>query len=203
MTRFACLPQVFIHALKAAAVACLVVLAMPPAPATSEDGPPATAHDFSFDMPFGAPLALRDFAGKPVLVVNTATECGFSAQFAGLQQLHQTYGAKGLVVLGVPSNDFGGQEPRADGEIAKYCEAKYGAEFPLTAKTSVRGKEAHPFYLWAAETLGPAARPNWNFHKYLIGPDGRLAAWFPTPVPPTAPAVTGKIETLLAAGPAN
>lgn len=203
MTRITSMPRVFPSVMKAAALAAFAILALLPVPATAEDGRDVSAHDFTFDMPYGAPLALKDFAGKAVLVVNTATECGFSGQLAGLQQLHETYGAKGLVVLGVPSNDFGGQEPRADGEIAKFCEAKYGAEFPLTAKTSVRGKKAHPFYLWAAETLGPAARPNWNFHKYLIGPDGRLAAWFPTPVPPTAPAVTGEIETLLAAGPAN
>jgi len=203
MTRISSLPHVLPSVVKAAALAAFAVLAVLPVPATAEDGREVTAYDFTFDMPYGAPLALKDFAGKAVLVVNTATECGFSGQLAGLQQLHESYGEKGLVVIGVPSNDFDGQEPRADGEIARYCEAKYGAEFLLTAKTSVRGKEAHPFYRWAAETLGPAARPNWNFHKYLIGPEGRIAAWFPTPVPPNAPAVTGEIEALLTAGHTN
>lgn len=156
-----------------------------------------TAHDFSFEMPHGDPLALKDFRGKAVLIVNTATECGFSGQLSGLQQLHEIYADRGLVVLGVPSNDFGGQEPRQDGEIAKFCAAKYGAAFPLTAKTSVKGKAAHPFYQWAADTLGTAARPYWNFHKYLIGPDGRIVAWFATPTSPTSTKVTREIEQVL------
>lgn len=156
-----------------------------------------SAHAFTFEMPFGEPLALKDYAGKAVLVVNTATECGFSGQLAGLQKLHEAYSDRGLLVLGVPSNDFGGQEPRADGDIAKFCEAKYGAEFPLAAKTVVKGDQAHPFYLWAARELGPTARPYWNFHKYLIGPDGSIVAWFPTPMPPTAPDVTAAIEKVL------
>ncbi|MEO9526435.1 glutathione peroxidase [Roseibium sp.] len=157
-----------------------------------------SAHAFSFAMPHGDPLALKDLKGKAVLIVNTATECGFSGQLSGLQDLHETYADRGLVVLGVPSNDFGGQEPRADGEIAKFCEGKYGATFALTAKTPVRGKAAHPFYRWAADTLGSAARPYWNFHKYLIGPGGRVVAWFPTPAPPTSAGVTRAIEAVLA-----
>lgn len=157
-----------------------------------------TAHDFSFEMPYGEPLDLKDLSGKVVLVVNTATECGFSDQLAGLQQLHETYAPRGLVVLGVPSNDFGGQEPRKDGDIAKFCEATYGTEFTLTAKTPVKGKAAHPFYRWAADELGFAARPYWNFHKYLIGPDGRIVAWFATPTRPVSPKVTAEIERQLA-----
>jgi glutathione peroxidase len=197
MTRTISLPLAFASALKAAVPVAFAMFVMLVTPAAAEDKAGVTAHAFTFAMPFGDPLSLKDFTGKAVLIVNTATECGFSGQLAGLQQLYETYGEKGLVVLGVPSNDFGGQEPRADGEIAQYCEAKYGAEFPLTAKTSVRGKTAHPFYEWAGTTLGAAARPNWNFHKYLIGPDGHITAWFPTPVPPTAQAVTAEIETLL------
>ncbi|XHC09909.1 glutathione peroxidase [Labrenzia sp. ac12] len=156
-----------------------------------------SAHAFTFEMPYGEPIALKDYAGKAILIVNTATECGFSGQLAGLQKLHETYSGRGLLVLGVPSNDFGGQEPRADGDIAKFCEAKYGAEFPLAAKTVVKGKKAHPFYRWAASELGPTARPYWNFHKYLVGPDGSILAWFPTPVPPTSSDVTAAIEKAL------
>lgn len=173
-----------------------------PVPA-AEPGPTASAHDFTFEMPHGAPLALKAHKGKAVMIVNTATECGFSGQLAGLQQLHETYAGRGLVVLGVPSNDFGGQEPRADGEIAAFCEAKYGAAFPLTAKTSVKGADAHPFYQWAADTLGTAARPYWNFHKYLIGPDGRIVAWFATPTSPTSPKVIAEIEKVLDGLPAS
>ena len=180
--------------------AALFGLAVPLGAVQAETAPASTtsAHDFSFEMPHGNPLTLKEFEGKAVLVVNTATECGFSGQLSGLQQLQETYGDKGLVVLGVPSNDFGGQEPRDDGEIAKFCEARYGATFPMTTKTSVKGRNAHPFYQWAAETLGPAARPYWNFHKYLIGPDGSIVAWFATPTAPTSNRITSEIETVLA-----
>jgi len=183
--------------IRIAAVLLILAGTLGPTQAVAEDATGATAHDFSFDMPHGDPLSLKDFQGKAVLIVNTATECGFSGQLAGLQQLHETYADRGLIVLGVPSNDFGGQEPRADGEIAKFCEAKYGAAFPLTAKTSVKGKDAHPFYQWASDTLGTTARPYWNFHKYLIGADGRIVAWYATPTSPTSPKVTAEIERVL------
>lgn len=186
-----------------AAVLLLLAGSFGPAIAEAGDASGATAHDFSFEMPHGDALSLRDFQGKAVLIVNTATECGFSGQLSGLQQLHETYADRGLVVLGVPSNDFGGQEPRADGDIAKFCEAKYGAAFPLTAKTSVKGKDAHPFYQWVADTMGVAARPYWNFHKYLIGPDGRIVAWFSTPTSPTSRKVTAEIEQILDALPGS
>lgn len=186
-----------------AALLLLLTGTFSPAQAQSGESANKTAHDFIFEMPYGDPIALKDFRGKAVLIVNTATECGFSGQLAGLQQLHETYADRGLVVLGVPSNDFGGQEPRADGEIAKFCAAKYGAAFPLTAKTSVKGKDAHPFYQWAAGTLGTAARPYWNFHKYLIGPDGRIVAWFATPTSPTSDKVTAEIERVLDKLPAS
>jgi len=156
------------------------------------------AHAFVFDLPDGSELPLKQFAGKPVLVVNTATECGFSGQFAELQELHERYAARGLVVLAVPSNDFGGQEPRKDGEIAGYCEAKYGAQFLMTAKTGVKGKNAHPFYRWAKDSLGPMARPYWNFHKYIVGPDGSIVAWFSTPTSPTLNRIINEIEKQLA-----
>ena len=180
--------------------AALLGLAVPLGAASADitSAPAISAHDFSFEMPHGAPLSLRAYAGKVVLIVNTATECGFSGQLTGLQALQERYGDKGLVILGVPSNDFGGQEPREDGEIAEFCEARYGATFPMTAKMSVRGKDAHPFYRWAADTLGPTARPFWNFHKYLIGPDGTLVAWFATPTSPTSTKITGEIEQVLA-----
>lgn len=159
--------------------------------------PNASAHDFVFKTAEGEQLALKDFAGKLVLVVNTATECGFSGQLGGLQTLAERYKGQGLVVIGVPSNDFGGQEPRADSEIAGYCESTYGASFPITAKTPVKGSLAHPFYKWAAAELDVTARPLWNFHKYLIGPDGRIVAWFATPTPPLSSEVTSEIERRL------
>jgi len=190
MTRFIVLLSVLTGALAAALPA-----AGEPA-RTKHKG--ASAHVFSFPMPEGEPLALKDLAGKLVLIVNTATECGFSGQIGGLQTLYETYHDRGLLVLGVPSNDFGGQEPREDGDIASFCEATYGAKFPLTAKAHVKGEAAHPFYKWAVAELGRTARPHWNFHKYLIGPDGTLLAWFPTPTPPLSSNVTSEIERALA-----
>lgn len=180
----------------------LIVLVSGAPLALAGDGRETSAHAFSFDMPHGDPLQLGAYAGKAVLIVNTATECGFSGQLAELQTLHDTYANRGLVVLGVPSNDFGGQEPRADGEIGTFCKATYGAAFPLTAKTSVKGDAAHPFYRWVAETLGVTARPYWNFHKYLIGPDGQVVDWFSTPTSPTSTKVTNAIEKVLADLPA-
>ncbi|MEO1112588.1 MAG: glutathione peroxidase [Pseudomonadota bacterium] len=156
-----------------------------------------TASRFSFEMPDGSALPLSQFSGKPVLVVNTATKCGFSKQIAGLQELHERYAARGLVVIAVPSNDFGNQEPLQSSEIAGFCEAKYGAKYLMTAKTQVKGTQAHPFYRWAAETLGSAARPYWNFHKYLIGPDGSIVAWFSTPTKPTSAKIVRAIEAQL------
>lgn len=156
-----------------------------------------SALQFSFDMPDGSQLPLEQFAGKTVLVVNTATKCGFSKQLAGLQELHERYSESGLVVLAVPSNDFGNQEPLESSEIAGFCEAKYGAKYLMTAKTSVKGELAHPFYAWAAATLGSAARPYWNFHKYLIGPDGSIVAWFSTPTKPTSSKIVRAIEAQL------
>ena len=156
-----------------------------------------TAHDFTFTSIDGGPLPLSDFKGKAILVVNTASECGYTPQYKDLQALWQRYRDRGLVVVGVPSNDFGGQEPGTEAEIKRFCERQYAVDFPLTAKEHVTGHDAHPFYRWAAEVAGEAAGPRWNFHKYLVGPDGALAAWFPTKTSPTAAEVTAAVEDAL------
>jgi len=168
-------------------------------PTLSDEIPLAnkTAHDFEFQLPGGDPLPLAKFKGKPVLVVNTATECGFKGQLGDLQTLQDDYAERGLVILAVPSNDFGGQEPRAGEELKGYCSAKYGATYQLAAKSAVKGENAHPFYKWAVTQFGMTARPYWNFHKYLIGPDGTLVNWFSTPTRPTAKKVRRAIETQL------
>jgi glutathione peroxidase len=157
----------------------------------------ASAHDFSFRAIEGGDLPLAGFKGRPVLVVNTASQCGFTKQYAGLQDLWKRYRDRGLVVLGVPSNDFGGQEPGSEAEIKKFCAVNFDVDFPLAAKEPVKGDGAHPFYKWAAAELGVMAAPRWNFHKYLIAPDGRLIDWFSTPTDPLAPRVTAAIEALL------
>jgi len=143
------------------------------------------------------------FDGKAVLLVNTASFCGFTPQYEGLQALWQARRDDGLVVLGMPSNDFGNQEPGSEAEIQAFCETTFGIDFPMTAKQTVVGPDAHPLYRWAAEATGPAGVPRWNFHKILIGRDGRLAGWFGTTVAPDSPRLTAAIDAALAAGPGS
>jgi glutathione peroxidase len=140
-------------------------------------------------------------AGTPgglLLVVNTASMCGFTYQYAALQRLWEAYRDRGLVVLGVPSNDFGGQEPGSAAEIKSFCEANFDVDFPLTEKVSVRGPGSHPLFAWLRAELGPDATPRWNFHKYLIGPDGRALVTWPSGIEPDAPAVREEVERALA-----
>jgi len=141
----------------------------------------ATAYAFSFKSLDGGVIRLSEFSGRPVLVVNVASQCGFTPQYAGLAQLQQRFGDK-IAIVGVPSNDFN-QEPGGASEILDTAHGKYGVSFPLTEKTNLRGPDAHPFYRWAAAER-PLDVPTWNFHKYLVGRDGRLAAAFPTRVEP-------------------
>ncbi len=157
----------------------------------------ASAHDFSFATIDGKPLAMKDYAGKAVLVVNVASYCGFTPQYTDLEKLHEAYGAKGLVVLGVPCNDFGAQEPRAEPEIAKFCQSMYGVKFPLTAKQKAVGADAHSFFRWIAAEAGEDTVPKWNFHKYLIGKDGSLQGAWPSRVRPGSSEITGAIESAL------
>ena len=157
-----------------------------------------SAHDFTFTSIDGKSLPLSSFKGKAVLVVNTASYCGFTHQYEGLQSLWEDFRDQGLVVLGVPSNDFGAQEPGAEAEIKTFCEGTYGIDFPLTMKARVRGRDAHPFYKWAAGRLGIMARPTWNFHKYLVGPDGVLVDWFAPTTAPNATDLRKAVEAALA-----
>jgi glutathione peroxidase len=142
-----------------------------------------TAYVYSFAGLEGGDIRLSDYAGKPILVVNTASQCGYTPQFAGLQQLFDRYRERGLIVVAVPSNDFGGQEPGTPTEIMQTAHGEYGVNFPLAAKVEVKGKSPHPFFRWAASER-PLETPRWNFHKYLIGRDGHIAAVFPTDIEP-------------------
>jgi glutathione peroxidase len=157
-----------------------------------------SAYDFGFKSIDGKPMPLSDYRGKVLLVVNTASFCGFTKQYAGLQELWSKYEARGLTVIGVPSNDFGGQEPKAEGDIKSFCEGAFGVTFPLTSKQVVSGDDAHPFYKWATSAAGPDGAPQWNFHKFLIGRDGRMIASLSTRLTPTSPEVIGAIEAALA-----
>ena len=162
-----------------------------------------SAYDFSFTAIDGAPLPLAQFRGHPLLVTNTASFCGFTPQYTDLEAVWRRYRERGLVVIGVPSNDFGQQEPGSSGEIKKFCEANYAVDFPLTEKVEVVGRHPHPFFAWIAAELGDAGAPRWNFHKYLVGPDGALEGAWPSAMRPTDREVTAEIERLLPAKPAS
>jgi len=156
-----------------------------------------SASDFTFDAIDGGKLELSKWRSKVLLVVNTASFCGYTRQYDGLQSLWETYAKKGLVVLGVPSNDFGAQEPKAESEIAEFCKGAFNVSFPLTAKQAVKGDEAHPFYRWARVALR-GSEPRWNFHKYLVGRDGKLIAGYGPATEPKSPTLVSAIETALA-----
>jgi glutathione peroxidase len=155
-------------------------------------------HDFSLTGIDGKPMPMEQFKGKAVLVVNTASECGFTPQYENLEALWQRYKDKGLMVVGVPSNDFGAQEPGQATEIAQFCKINYGVTFPLADKTVVKGTDAHPLYQWAGEKAGMMGRPKWNFHKYLFAKDGTFVDWFSTQAKPDGPKITKAVEAALA-----
>jgi glutathione peroxidase len=157
-----------------------------------------TAYAFSFPALQGGDIRLAEHAGRPLLIVNTASLCGFTPQYAGLQALWTEFRDRGLVIIGVPSNDFGSQEPGGATEIAETAHHQYGVTFPMAAKAVVKGPNAHPFYRWAAEAR-PKDVPRWNFHKYLIGRDGYIADVFPESVAPEDTRVKTTIARALAA----
>jgi len=146
-----------------------------------------TVYDFEALTITGKSVPLKNFEGKPLLIVNTASACGFTPQFAGLEELHKTYGPKGLVVLGFPCNQFGAQDKGDNDEIAEFCQLNYGVSFPMMAKIDVNGGDAHPLYQWlsseAPGLLGTKAI-KWNFTKFLVGKDGQvLKRYAPTDTP--------------------
>ena len=157
----------------------------------------AGAYDFVFESIDGEKLPLNAFRGKVILVVNTASRCGFTRQYKALQSLWSKYRNQGLIVLGIPSNDFGRQEPGDESEIKTFCEVNFNVDFPMTSKVNVKGESAHPFYKWARDEMGSIAIPRWNFHKYLIAADGRLIDWFASTTDPESKRLVSAIEALL------
>ena len=159
-----------------------------------------TVYDFEALSIDGKPVALKKFQGKAMLIVNTASACGFTPQFAGLEKLHESYAPKGLVVLGFPCNQFGAQDAGSNGEIAEFCQLNYGVTFPMMSKIEVNGSQAHPLYQWlAAEAPGLLGSTSikWNFTKFLVGKDGRvLKRYAPTDKPES---LAKDIEAALAA----
>lgn len=157
--------------------------------------PPLLDHRFN-RLQDDQPQHLCQYAGRVLLVVNTASYCGFTGQYEGLEALHAKYGPQGLVVLGFPSNDFGNQEPGDSRQIADFCFNTYGVKFPMFAKSVVTGKDANPLHAELAKVSGTA--PQWNFHKYLIDRSGKLVGSFPSRVAPDDRRLTGAIEKTLA-----
>ena len=155
---------------------------------------PALPEDIAFRGITGGELRLADWRGRPVLVVNTASRCGFTRQYDDLQRLYDRFGEAGLVVLAVPSNDFN-QELASDAAVAEFCEVNFGLSFPMAGITPLRGAGAHPFYAWLSGTHGVA--PRWNFTKVLIGPDGRYRGSWGSMVNPMAPPITRAVEAAL------
>lgn len=175
-------------------IACLLVLSCPvlwAKPAVKN------AYQFSFNTAKGGVLKLSDYKGKVILIVNTASKCVFTPQFAGLEKLYQQYKDKGLVVIGIPSNDFGNQDPGANEEIVNFCQKNYGVTFPMTTKEKVTGENAAPFFQWVIESLGSNASPKWNFYKYLINKQGGLVIYYSSVVKPDATELQHQIEALL------
>ena len=159
-----------------------------------------TIYDFQAQSISGKDIALNQFKGQVMLIVNTASKCGFTPQFGGLEELHKTYAGKGLAVLGFPCNQFGSQDPGADGEIAEFCQVNYGVSFPMMGKVDVNGPKAHPLYKWlSAEAPGLLGSKSikWNFTKFLVGKDGQVIKRY---APTDKPADLAKdVEAALAA----
>lgn len=157
--------------------------------------PAASFHDLQSKRLDGKPVNLSEYKGKVLLVVNTASQCGYTRQYAGLEKLWGEYKDKGVVVLGIPSNDFGGQEPGTAEEIAQFCEQRYSVTFPMLEKVHTKGSEQSPIYQFLASKHGA---PKWNFHKYLVGKDGQVRAAFPSKVAPESPELRAALDKALA-----
>tara|TARA_B100001123_G_scaffold208752_1_gene236309 strand:- start:229 stop:780 length:552 start_codon:yes stop_codon:yes gene_type:complete len=155
------------------------------------------AYDFNFNDLDGSPLNLSEYKNKVIVVVNVASQCGFTKQYEDMQKIWEKYQAKDVIMLGVPSNDFGKQEPGSNKEIKNFCEAKFGITFPMTEKVSVKGSEAHPFYVWARKNYGKSAVPKWNFHKIIIDKNGKIADTFSSITNPSSKKFINALEKLI------
>jgi len=155
------------------------------------------AYDFKFTDLDGSSLNLADFKNKVIVVVNVASQCGFTNQYEDMQNIWEKYQSKGLIIIGVPSNDFGKQEPGSNSEIKNFCEAKFGITFPMTEKVSVKGNSAHPFYQWAYKNYGNSAVPKWNFHKIIVDKNGKINSTFTSMTNPSSNKFIKVIENLI------
>ena len=155
------------------------------------------AYDFDFKNLDTTKLSLSDYKNKVIIIVNVASKCGFTNQYEDMQKMWKKYENRGVIILGVPSNDFGKQEPGNSKEIKKFCEAKFGITFPMTEKVVVKGEKAHPFYKWAEKNYGKSAVPKWNFHKIIIGKHGKIFDTFASITNPSAKKFIKSVEKAL------
>ena len=161
-------------------------------------GTPMSVHDFKVKTIDGKEASLADYKGKALLIVNTASQCGYTPQYAGLEALYEKYRDRGFTVLGFPSNDFGAQEPGSNSEIKKFCELRYKTTFPLFSKIPVKGPDADPLYKYLTGLPGKQGGTiTWNFNKFLISPDGKVVEHFDSRVEPMSPELTSKVEQIL------
>ena len=156
-----------------------------------------TFFDFKINSINGEELDLSSFKGKTILLVNVASKCGFTNQYDDLQNLYDNFKDKGLIVIGIPTNQFGGQEPGSEKEIKNFCETNFNITFPMTSKYDVKGANAHSIYIWAKDTFGKSTVPKWNFHKILINKDGKIEDTFASFTGPLSNKVVKKIEQIL------
>jgi glutathione peroxidase len=156
-----------------------------------------TLFDFKINSINGNELNFSDFKGQTILLVNVASNCGFTKQYNDLQKLYENYKDKGLVVVGIPSNQFGNQEPGKNSEIKNFCETNFNITFPMTSKYDVKGNNAHPIYLWAKETYGKSTVPKWNFHKILINREGKVEDTYASFTNPMSKKIIKKLEQIL------
>ena len=156
-----------------------------------------TLFDFKINTIDGDELNLSTYKGKTVLIVNVASNCGFTKQYDDLQNLYDIYSEKGLVILGIPSNQFGGQEPGSENEIKDFCETNFNITFPMTSKYDVKGENAHPIFLWAKKSFGNSTVPKWNFHKILVNKHGKIVDTFASFTNPGSNKIIKKIEDIL------
>tara|TARA_B100000886_G_scaffold337557_1_gene298496 strand:+ start:718 stop:1230 length:513 start_codon:yes stop_codon:yes gene_type:complete len=154
-------------------------------------------YDLSINSIDGNEIKFSNFKGKSILLVNVASNCGFTKQYEDLQKLYELYKLNGLIVLGVPSNQFGNQEPGSEKEIKNFCETNFNITFPMTSKYDVKGNKAHPVYLWAKQTYGNSAIPKWNFHKILIDKNGKIQDTFASFTNPMSNKIKKEIEKIL------
>ena len=150
-------------------------------------------HDFSVESITGKEIKLSDYKNKVVLLVNTASQCGFTPQYSGLQKIYDRYKDDGFIVLGVPSDDFN-QELSTNSDVKKFCEIRYGVNFPMTSIQKIKGNDAHPIYKWIADNVSVIGQPRWNFHKFLIGKDGEIVNWYSSMTSPTSESFVKDVE---------